>query len=99
MKKNLFLFVLIFSSALSLQGCAKIWSPVFKAGKAVNPDYYSKYPYYNGNHQLCSYDGPHIHHPELGPISVPEKDEKTIRAKYRYPGMEDQFKDMDNRIF
>ncbi len=91
----LFLFLLF----PLVTGCAKVWRPVFIPGKKIAPEYYAKPPYYNGTHQLCAYEGPHIHDPKLGPISVVEPDAETVRTKYRYPGMEDQFKDLDQRVW
>lgn len=46
---------------------------------------------------MCQYQGAHIHDPKLGPISVTEKDPKVIAKKYRHPGMEDDFQELDQR--
>lgn len=99
MNKKKFSILTIFLSLFLLSGCAKLWSPVFSLGKKTDSAYYKKYPYYNGTHQLCQYEGRHVHDPKLGPISITETDEEVIRKKYRYPGMEDQFKDFDAKVW
>lgn len=79
-------------------GCATIWKPVFILGKSFDKEHYKKPVYYDGPHYLCRYEGPHIHHENdvEGPISVQETNKEEIVKKYRYPGMEDVFKDLDS---
>ncbi len=99
MKKKLLLLILI-STPLLLNGCAKIWRPVFILGKKTDPVHFEKLPYYNGPHELCRYEGSHVHDPKLGPISVMQPtSEKEITEKYRYPGMQERFIELDERAW
>ena len=80
-------------------GCARIWNPIFWAGKGANQKYYDRPVYYPGRHPECTYEGPHVHDPKQGynPAGVTDTDPKIIRKKYRYPGMEDSWKEADER--
>jgi len=98
MIKQKLLLLIVSGILISTTGCATLWKPVFILGKSVKHKHYQKPIYYNGPHYLCRYEGPHIHHEKdvAGPVSVSETKKEDIVKKYRYPGMEDVFKDLDS---